>query len=117
MHFTCTQCKFEFCYGCAKPFMMGAKCNISPYCSKLGLHAHHPRNCLFYLRDKLPLQLQFLLKENKVAYDVDLMMSHDEAAKHTPGHCPVPLQKEAPKGLVDTVCNGEVSDNHAGLCR
>lgn len=62
MHFTCTQCKFEFCYGCSKPFRMGAKCTVSPYCGKLGLHAHHPRNCLFYLRDKEPHQLQKLLK-------------------------------------------------------
>lgn len=62
MHFTCTQCKYEFCYGCNKDFLMGAKCKVSPYCAKLGLHAHHPRNCLFYLRDKEPHELQSLLK-------------------------------------------------------
>lgn len=61
MHFTCTQCKYEFCYGCNKDFLMGAKCKVSPYCAKLGLHAHHPRNCLFYLRDKEPSELQSLL--------------------------------------------------------
>lgn len=61
MHFTCSQCKYEFCYGCGKPFMMGAKCGMSEYCSKLGLHSHHPRNCLFYLRDKEPHELQKLL--------------------------------------------------------
>ncbi|KAH9638677.1 hypothetical protein HF086_013949 [Spodoptera exigua] len=44
MHFTCTQCKYEFCYGCGKPFTMGARCGLSDYCAKLGLHAHHPRN-------------------------------------------------------------------------
>lgn len=64
MHFTCNQCKFEFCFGCGKPFMMGAKCGVSPYCGKLGLHSHHPRNCLFYLRDKEPHQLQNLLRVN-----------------------------------------------------
>lgn len=62
MHFTCTQCKFEFCYGCGKPFKMGAKCGMSDYCAKLGLHSHHPRNCLFYLRDKEPHELEKLLK-------------------------------------------------------
>lgn len=62
MHFTCMQCKFEFCYGCNKPFMMGAKCTVSSYCARLGLHSHHPRNCLFYLRDKEPHELQNLLK-------------------------------------------------------
>lgn len=61
MHFTCTQCKYEFCYGCNKPFKMGAKCKVSDYCAKLGLHSHHPRNCLFYLRDKEPSDLQTLL--------------------------------------------------------
>lgn len=41
---------------------MGAKCGMSDYCAKLGLHSHHPRNCLFYLRDKEPADLQKLLK-------------------------------------------------------
>lgn len=68
MHFTCTQCKYEFCYGCGKPFTMGARCGLSEYCAKLGLHAHHPRNCLFYLRDKEPHELQTLLQVNKYTY-------------------------------------------------
>ena len=25
MHFTCTQCKYEFCSGCGEPFKQGAK--------------------------------------------------------------------------------------------
>ncbi|KAH8375097.1 hypothetical protein KR093_008252, partial [Drosophila rubida] len=121
MHFTCTQCKFEFCYGCARPFMMGAKCNISSYCAKLGLHAHHPRNCLFYLRDKIPLQLQFLLKEHKVLFDTEPRELQDEPSSSTKARalvrCPIPLQKETPQGLVDTVCNSDVPDKHAGMCR
>ena len=56
------QCKFEFCIGCNKPFKMGTKCGKDAGCAKLGLHAHHPRNCLFYLRDKEPADLQKLLK-------------------------------------------------------
>ncbi|KAH8297890.1 hypothetical protein KR018_000389 [Drosophila ironensis] len=121
MHFTCTQCKFEFCYGCARPFMMGAKCTVSAYCAKLGLHAHHPRNCLFYLRDKIPLQLQFLLKEQKVKFDTEPVQLKDESSSSTKARaqarCPIPLQKETPQGLVDTVCNTEVPDKHAGMCR
>ena len=62
MHFTCTQCKFEFCIGCERPFKMGVKCGKGPACAKMGLHAHHPRHCLFYLRDKEPMDLQRLLK-------------------------------------------------------
>ncbi|EDW63596.2 E3 ubiquitin-protein ligase lubel isoform X2 [Drosophila virilis] len=121
MHFTCTQCKFEFCYGCARPFMMGAKCNISSYCAKLGLHAHHPRNCLFYLRDKIPMQLQFLLKEHKVKFDTEPVELQDEPSSSSKARaqarCPIPLQKETPQGLVDTVCNSEVPEKHAGMCR
>ncbi|XP_043861722.1 E3 ubiquitin-protein ligase lubel isoform X6 [Drosophila santomea] len=121
MHFTCTQCKFEFCYGCARPFMMGAKCTVSMYCAKLGLHAHHPRNCLFYLRDKIPMQLQFLLKEQKVKFDTEPMQIKDEPSSSSKARaqarCPIPLQKETPQGLVDTVCNTEVPDKHAGMCR
>ncbi|XP_055711279.1 E3 ubiquitin-protein ligase lubel isoform X3 [Phlebotomus papatasi] len=120
MHFTCTQCKFEFCYGCGRPFMMGAKCGISQYCAKLGLHSHHPRNCLFYLRDKEPHDLQKLLKMHKIPYDTEpveaLKFRTEEGAKAVL-KCPIPLQKETPTGLVDTICNGDVLDGFAGLCR
>ncbi|XP_024937469.1 uncharacterized protein LOC107264399 isoform X2 [Cephus cinctus] len=109
MHFTCSQCKYEFCCGCGKAFMMGAKCNISAYCAKLGLHAHHPRNCLFYLRDKEPAQLQQLLKDNKIEYDVEGPVGERK--------CKVQLQKETPGGVVDAVCNSDVIEGHAGLCR
>nr|XP_012148786.1 PREDICTED: uncharacterized protein LOC100880656 isoform X6 [Megachile rotundata] len=109
MHFTCSQCKYEFCCGCGKAFMMGAKCSVSPYCAKLGLHAHHPRNCLFYLRDKEPAQLQQLLIDNGIAFDT----------QGPPGErkCKVQLQKETPTGVVDAICNSDVVDGHAGLCR
>ncbi|KYN11519.1 RING finger protein 31 [Trachymyrmex cornetzi] len=109
MHFTCSQCKYEFCCGCGKAFMMGAKCAVSPYCAKLGLHAHHPRNCLFYLRDKEPAQLQQLLRENGINYDTEGPVGQRK--------CKVQLQKETPTGVVDAVCNSDVVEGHAGLCR
>lgn len=31
--------------------------------------------------------------------------------------CPIPIQKETPSGLVDALCNGDIEDNSAGLCR
>lgn len=109
MHFTCSQCGFEFCCGCGKAFMMGTKCTISSYCGKLGLHAHHPRNCLFYLRDKEPEQLQQLLRDNGIDYETD----------HPSGRqkCRIQLQRETPSAVIDTVCNGNVVSGHAGLCR
>lgn len=109
MHFTCSQCKYEFCCGCGKAFMMGAKCSVSPYCAKLGLHAHHPRNCLFYLRDKEPGQLQQLLRDNGIEYDTEGPAGERK--------CKVQLQKETPTGVVDAVCNSDVVEGHAGLCR
>ncbi|CAH2231771.1 jg7184 [Pararge aegeria aegeria] len=110
MHFTCSQCKYEFCYGCGKPFMMGARCGLSEYCSRLGLHAHHPRNCLFYLRDKEPRELQTLLQMNNITYET-------KAAEGSTGRCPIQLQRETPTGLLDTICGSEVQQNQAGLCK
>ncbi|XP_045471212.1 E3 ubiquitin-protein ligase lubel isoform X1 [Harmonia axyridis] len=115
MHFTCTQCKHEFCYGCGKPFMMGAKCGLSAYCGKLGLHAHHPRNCLFYLRDKEPQELQKLLKDHKIPFDTEIKSNREDPASRL--KCCIPLQRETPNGLIDTVCNNEVLAGQAGLCR
>ncbi|XP_076662189.1 linear Ubiquitin E3 ligase isoform X2 [Halictus rubicundus] len=109
MHFTCSQCKYEFCCGCGKAFLMGAKCAVSLYCAKLGLHAHHPRNCLFYLRDKEPAQLQQLLRDNGIEYDTEGLVGERK--------CKVQLQKETPTGVVDAVCNSDVVEGHAGLCR
>ncbi len=84
MHFTCTQCKHEFCVGCERAFKLGVRCGKGPGCAKLGLHAHHPRNCLFYLRDKEPVELQRILKvsvtrsgavgENKSDYSQQLSL-------------------------------------------
>ena len=40
-------------------------------CRNKGLHAHHPRDCLFYLRDESVDDLQKLLNDNGVKYDID----------------------------------------------
>ncbi|XP_065561845.1 E3 ubiquitin-protein ligase lubel-like isoform X1 [Artemia franciscana] len=114
MHFTCTQCKFEFCSGCGKPFKMGARCTVGPRCARLGLHAHHPRNCLFYLRDKEPEDLQKLLKQHDVLFDVDGPVYDNP---NTIRRCKVQIQKETPRGFEDDVCGGEILEGFAGLCR
>ena len=51
----------QSCIGCERPFRNGVKCGKEPGCSKKGLHAHHPRNCLLYLRHKEIGDLQGLL--------------------------------------------------------
>ena len=113
MHFTCSQCKFEFCIGCRRSFKLGTKCGRDPSCAKMGLHAHHPRNCLFYLRDKEPADLQKLLKKNKVEYLTELP---DAAAAEPPGSCRVQVQKEVPGGMVDGVCGEPTPAGQAGYC-
>ncbi|KAJ3594387.1 hypothetical protein NHX12_003694 [Muraenolepis orangiensis] len=67
MHFCCSQCRYQFCSGCNNPFH--TTCAVDQ-CSVSGLHAHHPRDCLFYLRDWEPSRLQALLK-NEVAFNTD----------------------------------------------
>nr|XP_027226296.1 serine/arginine repetitive matrix protein 2-like isoform X3 [Penaeus vannamei] len=112
MHFTCTQCKYEFCSGCGQPFRQGSKCPVGPYCERLGLHSHHPRNCLFYLRDKEPHQLQNLLKEAGITYDTEPPETWEPGKS-----CQVQEQKELPDGLKDDICGRTVPNGYAGLCR
>ncbi|GFR22578.1 e3 ubiquitin-protein ligase RNF31 [Trichonephila clavata] len=112
MHFRCTQCQHDFCSGCSKPFKMGQKCGVSDFCGKLGLHAHHPRNCLFYLRDKDPEDLQKLLDMSGVKYNRDPPDGME--VKRT---CQVMEQKETSDGLIDDCCGKEVEEGFAGLCR
>ncbi|XP_042232259.1 E3 ubiquitin-protein ligase lubel-like isoform X26 [Homarus americanus] len=119
MHFTCTQCKFEFCSGCSQPFRQGSRCSVGPYCERLGLHAHHPRNCLFYLRDKEPQQLQNLLKDAGVSFDTEPQggPQQDPPPGGTRQLCQVQEQKELPDGLKDDICGRVVPSGYAGLCR
>lgn len=46
-------------------------CRVSEQCTVRGLHAHHPRDCYFYLRDQDPENLQKLLRDNDVAYNTE----------------------------------------------
>uniref|UniRef100_A0A3Q0R4P5 Si:dkey-181m9.8 n=1 Tax=Amphilophus citrinellus TaxID=61819 RepID=A0A3Q0R4P5_AMPCI len=61
LHFTCSQCGYQFCGGCSQRFAMGSACGFSADCATKGLHAHHPRDCLYYLRDWNMTRLHLLL--------------------------------------------------------
>lgn len=57
-------CKSEY-------FFSFQNCRVSEQCTVRGLHAHHPRDCYFYLRDQDAADLQKLLRDNDVAYNTD----------------------------------------------
>ncbi|NWS65274.1 RNF31 ligase, partial [Chunga burmeisteri] len=81
------------------------------------LHGHHPRDCLFYLRDWEPSRLQRLLQ---VRHAVGRLwggcggLGVDAVGA---GGCGVLEQKETPAGLRDEPCGRENPPGHAGLCR
>ncbi|XP_056378237.1 E3 ubiquitin-protein ligase RNF31-like [Hyla sarda] len=72
LHFKCTQCQHDFCGGCLKPFYHGSKCGFFDDCDGKGLHAHHTRDCFYYLRDWDVGRLQQLLQHNKIQYKNDI---------------------------------------------
>lgn len=55
---------------------------------------------------------------HKVAFNTEPMdnVQESEGAK-AKLYCPMPIQKETPNGLVDTICNGDIANHQAGLCR
>ncbi|XP_041805183.1 E3 ubiquitin-protein ligase RNF31 isoform X2 [Chelmon rostratus] len=67
LHFTCSQCQHQFCGGCSQPFTLGSACGFSADCGTKGLHAHHPRDCLYHLRDWSVPRLHLLLQYCRVS--------------------------------------------------
>lgn len=111
MHFKCPQCGFEFCSGCSQPFHQKGVCRKYRSCLGQGLHCHHPRNCLYYLRDEDFDDLQKLLKTNKIQFNTT---APDQESGQS---CPVMEQKEDPEGKRDETCGREVEEGFAGLCK
>uniref|UniRef100_A0A4W6DXU5 Ring finger protein 31 n=1 Tax=Lates calcarifer TaxID=8187 RepID=A0A4W6DXU5_LATCA len=99
MHFCCSQCRYQFCSGCNNPFH--TTCAVDE-CSVSGLHAHHPRDCLFYLRDWEPSRLQALLQVHTYT--------------HTQSLCGVIEQKDEGGQQPDSACGAQTQPGHAGLC-
>ncbi|KAM8849745.1 E3 ubiquitin-protein ligase RNF31 isoform 3-T3 [Spinachia spinachia] len=66
LHFTCSQCQHQFCGGCSQTFTTGSTCSFSADCVTKGLHAHHPRDCLYHLRDWSVTRLHLLLQYYRV---------------------------------------------------
>ncbi|XP_074644395.1 uncharacterized protein LOC141901185 [Tubulanus polymorphus] len=121
MHFKCQNpskmCGLEFCCGCNKSFARSQACTFGKErCKNLGMHCHHPRDCLFYLRDMEIVKLQELLTNNDVAFERDEVEAAADADKVIT--CPVMEQHEVNvQGeiqLKDEPCGKDIQD--AGLC-
>uniref|UniRef100_A0A8C1QU50 RBR-type E3 ubiquitin transferase n=1 Tax=Cyprinus carpio TaxID=7962 RepID=A0A8C1QU50_CYPCA len=107
MHFSCSQCRYQFCSGCNNPFHTTCAVN---QCTVTGLHAHHPRDCLFYLRDWEPARLQALLQKKGVNYNTDT------APGAQTGVCGVIEQKDEGTRQTDSPCGAQTQPGQAGLC-
>eukprot|EP00794_Sanderia_malayensis_P018723 gene18723-20612_t len=106
IHFTCSNCKYQFCGECFQEFLSGA-CKDHP---GKGLHAHHPRNCFYYQRDMSIDMLQKLLILNTIEFNKEAPAGQDEHI------CYIMEQKEGNGGKFDEKCGKETTQGCAGLC-
>ncbi|KAJ8272732.1 hypothetical protein GJAV_G00092810 [Gymnothorax javanicus] len=121
LHFKCTQCQYEFCGGCKRAFKLARDCNFSVECRKRGLHAHHPRDCLYHLRDWSVLRLRQLLLHHSVP--VPIPATETGSAQEWPltGVCGVLeqrdiSQKEEPCGRPAPAEYGSYCEQHYKEC-
>lgn len=108
MHFSCSQCRYQFCSGCNNPYHK-TTCKLSQ-CAYTALHAHHPRDCLFYLRDWEPDRLQTLLQRSGVEFNTEPPPGTQTDA------CCVMEQKDDSGVHVDSPCGTQTQPGQAGLC-
>ncbi|XP_034039053.1 E3 ubiquitin-protein ligase RNF31 isoform X2 [Thalassophryne amazonica] len=87
LHFTCTQCLHQFCGGCSQSFSLGSVCSFSNDCRAKGLHAHHPRDCLYHLRDWNIPRLHLLLQHYRVNPFCLEAAGHSSAESTPTGRC------------------------------
>uniref|UniRef100_UPI00398E3CF7 E3 ubiquitin-protein ligase RNF31-like n=1 Tax=Pristiophorus japonicus TaxID=55135 RepID=UPI00398E3CF7 len=104
MHFKCSQCQHEFCSGCYNTFLAKNKCTDPVCLLRDALHAHHPRDCLSYLRDWPVDRLQALLQNHKVNFDKD----PPTGAEPTPGGQCLSFAKKLPTALGPS-CSAEIA--------
>uniref|UniRef100_A0A8V5GJS1 Uncharacterized protein n=2 Tax=Melopsittacus undulatus TaxID=13146 RepID=A0A8V5GJS1_MELUD len=114
LHLQCSQCQHQFCSGCACPFHPRDSCPIDGCPLRGSLHGHHPRDCIFHLRDWSPTRLQRLLQDASIPFETELPAGFSPPPG---GGCPVLEQKETPMGLKDEPCGRDTPLAHGGLCR
>ncbi|XP_047130661.1 E3 ubiquitin-protein ligase RNF31 isoform X2 [Hydra vulgaris] len=111
MHFTCTQCGYEFCNSCFMGFFKGARCRFNSECANKGFHAHHTRDCYFYLRDKSVDELRTFLENNNIEFDKDRPVQRKPV--NGPYRCIIPISEDN----LYKPCGKISPDNMAGLCK
>ncbi|MCI4390533.1 hypothetical protein PGIGA_G00123640 [Pangasianodon gigas] len=115
LHFKCTQCQHEFCGGCSRPFRMGAACDFSAECAAKGLHAHHPRDCLYHLRDWNVARLRSLLQHHGVSHPFVSRRRDDDGQKGQKGVCGVMEHKET-GSVKEEPCGRPAFQEYNGYC-
>lgn len=116
LHFTCSQCGHQFCGGCSQRFVLGSACGFSADCTTKGLHAHHPRDCLYYLRDWSLTRLHLLLQHYRVSpswLEPPKASSPDTAL---PASCPV-LELRDDGSQREEPCGRPALPEHRGYCQ
>ncbi|XP_037041982.1 E3 ubiquitin-protein ligase RNF31-like isoform X2 [Bradysia coprophila] len=109
MHITCTQCSYEYCEFCFKKMTgKGKACNF-PNCSmEKSLHGHHPRNCMYYIREMNHTNLEELLKANGVRYNL--------VQKEKTSTCTVQVNKDISGTWVASECNHPSAERYNNMC-
>ncbi|KAI7809611.1 hypothetical protein IRJ41_012670 [Triplophysa rosa] len=114
LHFKCTQCQHEFCGGCSQPFKQGAACNFSAECGAKGLHAHHPRDCLYHLRDWSVVRLQNLLQHYGVSHPL-MFRRKGTMGGHSKGICGV-MEFQETGAVKEEPCGRPSYSEYSGYC-
>ncbi|XP_032875472.1 E3 ubiquitin-protein ligase RNF31 isoform X2 [Amblyraja radiata] len=113
MHFNCQECQHQFCGGCRRPFKLGSACAFMENCVTKGLHAHHPRNCFYYLRDWSVERMKQLLTIGPVPLTEFIA---DTNHGQVEDKCKVMEQRESLQYLKDEQCGQSSVKGYSGIC-
>lgn len=116
LHFTCSQCQHQFCGGCSQPFSPGSACRFSADCGTKGLHAHHPRDCLYHLRDWSVPRLHLLLQYYRVSPTWLELANNSSAGSSQTGLCLV-LELRDDGGRREEPCGRLALPEYRGYCQ
>ncbi|MBN3321149.1 RNF31 ligase, partial [Atractosteus spatula] len=122
----CPSCGKSTCYQCKSPcnrmysssiliyFVFFLACSFSKECHLKGLHAHHPRNCLYHLRDWPVKRLQQLLRNYNIPYSLE---NRAEDKRSSTGMCTVLEHKETSNGVEEEQCGRRAPVLYSGYCK